>query len=93
MKDLTMKLTIAAATFMAVAGAASAQTESRANDKVSMAGTYQVQIGHETPGKPLIAVQGTPVGPPMLKVGIPDGDSTWACIPLFGILCVPVRAR
>jgi hypothetical protein len=83
MKNLTMKLTIAAAAFVAVAGVASAQTLEanipfafRANGKVFEAGTYRVSMKTGTTN--LLTIRDRDSSKAALAVGMSTTpSSTW----------------
>jgi len=77
MKNLTTKMTIAAAAFMAVAGVASAQTleakipfEFRANGKVLPAGTYRVEMSRA----PILVIESKEPGQGVLAVAFGSDD-------------------
>jgi hypothetical protein len=76
MKNVTMRLTIAAAAFVAVAGVASAQTMEakipfsfRANGKVFTAGTYRVSM-RQVSTTPLILIRSQDSGQGALAVAM-----------------------
>src|SRR5579863_1677053 len=83
MNSLTMRLTIAAAAFVAVAGVASAQDMEakipfafRANGKVFAAGTYRVNV--KTGGIPVLTIRNPVSGESALAVGMPtDPNKSW----------------
>jgi hypothetical protein len=82
MKNLTMKMMFAAATLVAAAGVASAQTLEanvpfafRANGQVFAPGTYRVQMHRAGSGTPLIAIRGTDPHKQVLTQSYPDGPA------------------
>ena len=82
MKNLTTKMTIAAAAFVAAAGIASAQTMEanipfafRASGKVLPAGTYKVQLLREPSGNPQFVIRGQESNDAVLSIGYPEGDA------------------
>ena len=82
MKNLTMKMMFAAATLVAAAGVASAQTLEanvpfafRANGQVFAPGTYRIQMQRSLSGNPLIAIRGTDPHKQVLTSSYPDGPA------------------
>jgi hypothetical protein len=82
MKNVTMRLTIAAAAFVAVASVASAQDMQanipfafRANGKVFAAGTYRVNV--KTGNIPMLTIRNRATGAAALAVGrVTDANKT-----------------
>ena len=79
MKNAMMRLTIAAAAFVAATGVASAQTMEakipfafRASGKVLAAGTYQVRMTGTRPG--LVVIRSTEGGNQLMTLAHPSGD-------------------
>lgn len=82
MKNLTMKMMFAAATLVAAAGVASAQTLEanvpftfRANGQVFAPGTYRIHMQRTLSGNPLIAIRGTDPHKQLLTSSYPDGPA------------------
>jgi hypothetical protein len=82
MKNSTMKMMIAAAAFVAVAGVASAQTMEakipfafRAGGKVFEPGTYRVRVASASSGVPLIAIGSLKPTQQVLTTGFNNGDA------------------
>lgn len=82
MKNSTMNMMIAAAAFVAVAGAASAQSMEakipfafRAGGKVFEPGTYRVRVASGNTGVPLIAIGGLKPTQQVLTMGSYNGDA------------------
>ena len=80
MKNAMMRLTIAAAAFVAAAGVASAQTMEakipfafRAAGKVFAAGTYQLHLAPTASGSQLVTISKDRVNE-VLTVGYPNGE-------------------
>jgi hypothetical protein len=86
MKNLTTKMMIAAATLVAAAGVASAQSMEanvpfafRANGQVFAAGTYRIDLHNTGMGNTIVAIRGAGSGKQILTPSYPDGDakSAW----------------
>jgi hypothetical protein len=82
MKNLTMNLTFAAATLVAAAGVASAQTMEanvpfafRASGQVFAAGTYRINVQRAAGGNPLITIRGSDPHKQLLAATYPDGPA------------------
>lgn len=82
MKNLTMKMMFAAATLVAAAGVASAQTLEanvpfafRANGQVFAPGTYRVHLNRTPSGSSLISIRGTDPHKQVLTSSYPDGPA------------------
>jgi hypothetical protein len=76
MKNMTTKMIIAAATLVAAAGVASAQSMEakipfafRASGKMLAAGTYYVRMDRSPAGTPLILISGEAAGEKVLTIG------------------------
>jgi hypothetical protein len=82
MKNSTMKMMMATAAFMAVAGAASAQTMEakipfafRAGGKVFEPGTYRVRVASGNTGVPIVAIGSLEPTQQALVLGSYNGDA------------------
>ena len=81
MKSLTMRFTIAAAAFVAVAGVASAQTMEakipfafHANGKALPAGTYRVTLGYGSAANPIVRISNSQTLEQSLALAFANAD-------------------